>query len=538
MTTDTTAGAFNPPAASDGRATADHALYRKLRQKLSRVHPANQAPDCPLQIRLTYGEISRLSTALLYSAPPASGADLTDRFWLIVREPGRVPDRKGPWKHSETAKVLREFMAANPTAFIDHLTIGDDGTPDVEHGPLVLQYTDGRSMAVGRKHNERTRAAAKAALAAPDDITCAGAEDAVTAIAKAVCWHHFGLKWEHAEKASHEDLRGMVTRMLHAGVSPARPEPVDKKTMTISLSEREQEALERLMAEQALSAPQIFKCALREYQMGHERRKAGETVVWSGDEQRARDFAGPLARPEPVVDGAAEVGEVCEDGGHCCCCGPGDPCCDCGQIMPDREELPALRRALADLLHACRVADAKEDLSPDVDGELMDAAEDALELQYPIIWTADQVELLKRRQDEPMSHPYTCGNRSNDERSRLQHEAQAAEDGDHEPGLLIPTRRGWICPACDYRQFWAHEVPRAFPAHVSPPDTAEPPANCSTDSAVRAKAIEECARVADERAAGRQQLFEENGSSINASKSVEAEEIAAAIRALLPTEAR
>lgn len=85
--------------------------------------------------------------------------DLTARFWLIVREPGCVPDRKGPFIIADTAKVLREFMAANPTAFIDYLTVGPDGSPDVEHGPLVLQYTDGRSMSVGRKHNERVREA-------------------------------------------------------------------------------------------------------------------------------------------------------------------------------------------------------------------------------------------------------------------------------------------------------------------------------------------------------------------------------------------
>ncbi len=94
-------------------------------------------------------------------------ADLTDRFWLILREPGMVPDRKGPWKHAHTAKILREFMVARPTAFIDVLTIGHDGTPDVQHGPEALQMADGRSMSVGRKHNERTRAAAVAALTAP-----------------------------------------------------------------------------------------------------------------------------------------------------------------------------------------------------------------------------------------------------------------------------------------------------------------------------------------------------------------------------------
>jgi len=78
------------------------------------------------------------------------------------------------------------------------------------------------------------------------------------------------------------------------------PHPVvgeDKLTMTIRLTDDEQAAIERLMEEHELSRPQIFRCALRSYQADHERRKAGETVTWSGDAQRARDFAGPLATP-------------------------------------------------------------------------------------------------------------------------------------------------------------------------------------------------------------------------------------------------
>lgn len=49
----------------------------------------------------------------------------------------------------------------------------------------------------------------------------------------------------------------------------------------------------------------------------------------------------PGAEVEPPasvvpVGGSADTldDDVCEGGIHCCCCGPGEPCCDCGQIMP------------------------------------------------------------------------------------------------------------------------------------------------------------------------------------------------------------
>ena len=29
-----------------------------------------------------------------------------------------------------------------------------------------------------------------------------------------------------------------------------------------------------------------------------------------------------------------ETDDPCEGGQHCCCCGPGEACCDCGMVMP------------------------------------------------------------------------------------------------------------------------------------------------------------------------------------------------------------
>ncbi|MBD3762594.1 MAG: transcriptional regulator [Rhizorhabdus sp.] len=50
-----------------------------------------------------------------------------------------------------------------------------------------------------------------------------------------------------------------------------------------------------LAAEQDLSQFGILRQALRLYQMHHRRLKNGETVSWSGDAARAREFSGPEA---------------------------------------------------------------------------------------------------------------------------------------------------------------------------------------------------------------------------------------------------
>lgn len=126
------------------------------------------------------------------------------------------------------------------------------------------------------------------------------------------------------------------------------------------------------------------------------------------------------------------------------------------ELAAERDALEArvreLEGAASVLLKVCHQLDANEELPPEIDGSMLDAVSEALELRYPIIWTPEQVEMLKARQDSPM-HPYTCGG----DRSDKLHRAIAEEDGT-EPGQLYPTVRGWKCPACDYRQFWAHET--------------------------------------------------------------------------------
>ena len=70
------------------------------------------------------------------------------------------------------------------------------------------------------------------------------------------------------------------------------------------LSQKEWAAVAQIGADQELSTSAVLRQAVRLYQMHLYRLKAGETLSWSGDEQRAKDFAGPLyahpPHPAPV----------------------------------------------------------------------------------------------------------------------------------------------------------------------------------------------------------------------------------------------
>lgn len=64
----------------------------------------------------------------------------------------------------------------------------------------------------------------------------------------------------------------------------------------------------------------------------------------------------------------------------------------------------------------------------------------------PIIrapWSEQQVKALNESQQNPLFHPYTCGN----EDKALSHERG---------GILVATAEGWVCLECDYRQNWAY----------------------------------------------------------------------------------
>ena len=66
------------------------------------------------------------------------------------------------------------------------------------------------------------------------------------------------------------------------------------------------------------------------------------------------------------------------------------------------------------------------------------------------VFTEEQIEELKKHQNNPMFHPYTC-DRSVDECEVNQKPRDYSKDG-----VLIPTKEGWVCPCGKYTQKWAH----------------------------------------------------------------------------------
>ena len=54
-------------------------------------------------------------------------------------------------------------------------------------------------------------------------------------------------------------------------------------------------------------------------------------------------------------------------------------------------------------------------------------------------WNYEQVDALNRFQRAGYMHPFTCPN---------------DHPGDKE---LMARRTGWLCPHCDYTQYWAHK---------------------------------------------------------------------------------
>lgn len=66
-------------------------------------------------------------------------------------------------------------------------------------------------------------------------------------------------------------------------------------------------------------------------------------------------------------------------------------------------------------------------------------------------WSQVEVDALNAWQNCDMVHAYTCGGNRMDAAHR---KYQSEHGGDF--GQLVATTDGWMCPACDYRQNWAH----------------------------------------------------------------------------------
>lgn len=82
--------------------------------------------------------------------------------WFILREPGCVPERKGPIPSAMCKKFVIELMEARPNALITVLTLAESG-PLVQDGPEFLMMLDLRQRGRARRHIASTKAAFSAA---------------------------------------------------------------------------------------------------------------------------------------------------------------------------------------------------------------------------------------------------------------------------------------------------------------------------------------------------------------------------------------
>lgn len=95
-----------------------------------------------------------------------------------------------------------------------------------------------------------------------------------------------------------------VRAMIAFATAEAASGVGEREEWSFTPDTREAKAVAQLSEEQELSPQAVMRQALRLYQSDFLRRKAGETVTWSGDAQRARDFAGPLASLSLATDPA------------------------------------------------------------------------------------------------------------------------------------------------------------------------------------------------------------------------------------------
>lgn len=84
---------------------------------------------------------------------------MADRFWLELRAPDCVPERKGPFPVRDTARIIREFLEANPRCLFTVVTVDDAGVPLFEDAAETLEILDGRLRHLVKRHRASSAAA-------------------------------------------------------------------------------------------------------------------------------------------------------------------------------------------------------------------------------------------------------------------------------------------------------------------------------------------------------------------------------------------
>lgn len=83
--------------------------------------------------------------------------------WVMLQEPGCVPEMKGPFGSRFLPAFLRECMDARPTALLTVVTV-DEGVPQFDEAGMWLTVADGRSVPRVQRWRARVKAEWRAAL--------------------------------------------------------------------------------------------------------------------------------------------------------------------------------------------------------------------------------------------------------------------------------------------------------------------------------------------------------------------------------------
>lgn len=82
--------------------------------------------------------------------------------WIELREPGRVPERKGPFTTPTMLKgFLVELFKCRPAALVSVVTC-DFAGPEFQDGPECLEMMDRRYRHLAKRHRESSAAAWRA----------------------------------------------------------------------------------------------------------------------------------------------------------------------------------------------------------------------------------------------------------------------------------------------------------------------------------------------------------------------------------------